>query len=1041
MLVIALGLLQSGVTRRLSAAAKEGPVKTLNSALSRLANLTLGAALATCLFATASHAGDVYINPKFPIRGPNGPALSPPHVEGTHECATQVYVDSYVPGATLRVYLNPATLIGGPMTPQFGFVAVPLTHPLHTGDTITATQTVNGVTSARSIPIVVGPMPATLDAPSVGSPIYACGHVVPVSGLVSGVKVEVQDATASATIGTGSTPNDWGSDWAPVGTSSLTAGHQITARQLACTGPVSPFSAPQTVQTDPTPVPPPLLDSPILGNNAITAHHLLTGSELKAFDHVATVGDGYSTAETNWMGLSEKIASTSLISADQALCSKSGPSTPLPPVTQLPPPKLVAPICPHQLAAMVAGSTINATLVLMKNGAIVGYGGAGPGDVPLDIAPPATFLANDKVQVVEYIGGIVTTSNTVIVGCHDVVTYHNDRQRTGWNPNENTLTTANVTPAGFGLIATADLDSDNDQVDAQPLVVTSQPIEGVGVRTVAYVVTEDNSVYAIDAFSGAKLKKVNLGTPVPRPLNCENNGPAVGINSTPTIDLKTRTLYLIAYVLVGSTPVHQLHALDLATLKDRPGSPRVVSASGTLSDGSAYNFDSSVQRQRPALLQANGHIYAGFGSFCDFKAAKSRGWVLGWNQANLAPLAHTELLDKATTAPANFDCYFHSPWTSNHPCFLSSVWMSGFGLAADNRGNLFFTTGNTAEGIYNSTTNLAESVVKLAPDLSKVLDFFTPADVNSLDGGDADYGSGGTLVLPNQPGPVPHLAVAAGKEGTLFIINRDTGHMGGLQNPNAPASVAVDSCWCGPSYFKGADGVGRVVSSGGSTVRQWTVNTASTPALTLEGSATVATPDQDPGFFTSISSNGLTAGTAIIWAVDRPVGPDHRMSLYAFDAAASSGALKPLWAGEAGTWPNTGGNANIVPTVANGMVYVATFKQLRIFGLTRPHHGPKRLTPVASHPTAKQQQIGPASGAVYWGVIRKAEGSRVTLELRTGRMLVVDLSKATTGSTGGFGIVGRALAVGGTLAADGVFVATEVWRAKGPALWGPDRDQ
>jgi hypothetical protein len=144
--------------------------------------------------------------------------------------------------------------------------------------------------------------------------------------------------------------------------------------------------------------------------------------------------------------------------------------------------------------------------------------------------------------------------------------------------------------------------------------------------------------------------------------------------------------------------------------------------------------------------------------------------------------------------------------------------------------------------------------------------------------------------------------------------------------------------------------------------------------------------------------------------------------------------------GEAGTWPNTGGNANIVPTVANGMVYVASYKQLRIFGLVAPHRMPKRLTPVASHPAAKEQPFGPAAGPLYWGVIRKADGNRVTLELRTGRMLVVDLSKVMPRATSGFGVVGRALAVSGELAADGVFVATDVWRAKGPALWGPDRD-
>ena len=197
---------------------------------------------------------------------------------------------------------------------------------------------------------------------------------------------------------------------------------------------------------------------------------------------------------------------------------------------------------------------------------------------------------NDKVQVAEYVGSIVAVSNVVTVGCHDVITYHNDNGRTGWNPNENTLTPANVKPGEFGLIATAKLDDDNDQVDGQPLIVTNQNIEGMGVHSVVYLATENDNVYAIDSFTGARLKKVNLGTPVPRPLNCENNGNAVGVNSTPTIDRKAGELYVIAYVMDGVTPIHQLHMLDLSTLQDKIP-PVTVTATNTQTDGSTYTFD------------------------------------------------------------------------------------------------------------------------------------------------------------------------------------------------------------------------------------------------------------------------------------------------------------------------------------------------------------------------------------------------------------------------------------------------------------------
>jgi hypothetical protein len=995
-------------------------------------------------FMASACAGDIFINPKYPIRGKEGVALSRPHVELTSECSTHVYVDSFVPKATLKIFLNGTTLIGGPVAPKVGYYAVPLSQVLHTGDAITATQTVNGVTSAPSAQMIVGAMPASLLAPDVGSAIYACGRVAPVNGLVSGVTVEVQDESTGTTIGNGFTPNDWGGDWAPVVTSALLDGHQLRARQSACTGAASPLSGSRTVNADPAPVIAPTLDEPIVGNDSITAHDLLTGSELKAFDHATGIGSGLTTASTNSMSVFPDLASTSSITAQQSLCNASALSPPSTPVARLSPPILVAPVCPGQTAVIVRKSTINATLVLLKNGVPIGYGGATPGDAPLDLAAFATLANNDNLQVAEYIGSVSALSNPVKVECRDVATYHNDAQRTGWNSSENTLTPANVNANSFGPIATARLDDDNDQIDAQPLIVTGQKIDGEGVHTVAYVVTENNAVYAFDGFSGAKLKKKTLGAPVPRPLNCENNGPAVGINSTPTIDVRSQTLYVVTYRMEGMSPIHELHALDLATLADKSGSPVKIAPSNTLDNGSTTNFDSSVQRQRPALLQANGNVYIGFGSFCDFRALHSRGWVVGYKQASLAPLAKNELTDKATTA-SNFDCYFHSPWTNNHPCFLSAIWMSGFGLAADASGDLFFTTGNTSPGICNTATNLAESVVKLSGDLSGVIDFFTPADENSLDAGDTDFGSGGTLVLPDQPGPAPHLAVAAGKEGNLFIVNRDTGHMGKFNNPNLSASVPVGACWCGPCYFEGADGVGRIVSSGGFQVMQWTVKSAQTPALVMEAAATAfpTSGQDDGGFFTSISSNGKTANTAIIWAVDRPIGADNHVTLHAFDATPHAGALKELYSHPAGTWLNVGGDTDLVPTIANGLVYVPSCKQVQIFGLLPPKESLKRFQLAAAlvPAPANMAQFMLSTGPLFWGRIRKVEGSTLTLELRNGRKLSVDVSKVAPHAASDIGAIGRSLAVSGSVNPDGVLVATDILRAKGEALWGADRDQ
>ena len=1008
--------------------------------------------LSCCILALTAVAsaqrGKVFINPNYPIKGEHGANLSPPHVEQTNECAKSVWVDSFVPGAEITVFKGGATLIGGPFPTQFGFADVPVTAALTTGESITTKQTVNGVTSAASLPMIVGAMPSTLPAPTIDPNIFACGHIAPVHNLVSGVSVKITDLTTGTSIGSGATPNLWGSDWDPVGTSSLVAAHEITARQSSCTGHISPAAAIVKVKPDPAPIPSPVLDTPIVGNDAITAHDLDIGSLLQAFDHTTSIGSGFSTAETNWMKVAP-IAASASISAQQGLCTQSPKSPPQTPTTTIPAPVLVGPICPHAVAAIVSDTTINGTLVLLKNGVISGYGGAAPGDVPLDIAPPAVFAQNDKVQVVEYINNLVAFSNEVTVGCTNITTYHNDNQRTGWNPHENTLTPANVNALDFGLVPLAQnpvpLD---DQVDAQPLIVTNQNIAGQGVHTVVYVVTENNSVYAIDSWSGQVLKHVNLGTPVSQsalPGGCGNNGPNVGINSTPTVDARTQTLYVIDFVMVGGNPTHRLHALDLSTLNDKPGSPNTISASHTLTDGSTYNWKAIDHRQRSALLQANGNIYGGFASFCDIHADKSRGWLLGWNQTSLAELSANQLNDRDVTAS---------------PFYLSSIWMSGYGLAADSGGDLFFVTGNSDpnKDTYTGGSNIQESVVRLSPDLTTIKDLFTPCNIfnqcgtfssQKLDPEDLDYGSGGALVLPDQPGPVPHLTVAAGKVGQMFIINRD--NMGKLHNPDIPSFVSIrggsgsqteSDCHCGPSYFEGSDKIGRVVSSGDNFLHTWKVDTTQTPALISEASATL-NPDwgADGGFFTSISSNGMAASTQIIWALGCPTGSKNALTLYAFNGTASGSSLSLLWTGTAGTWPNTGGNANLVPTIGNGRVYVASYKSLAIFGL-RPAKRRGRFAPRLSAQTEALFQQAPPPlklfGPQFWGTVRNIDGNEITLELRTGEMLKVDLTTALKNESSVMPVVGSRVVVNGTMNEKGVMEAETMLHAKGPSLWGPD---
>ncbi|MBV8826517.1 MAG: hypothetical protein JO220_16130 [Hyphomicrobiales bacterium] len=702
-------------------------------------------------------------------------------------------------------------------------------------------------------------------------------------------------------------------------------------------------------------------------------------------------------------------------------------------------PTLVGPICSDQKSVTASNTNTGAALVVRINGADNNHASGSAGDVAIGITSPARLVDGDTVQVAQQVGSATRLSNAIVVGCTDVLTYHNDARRNGWNKSENTINATNVTASSFGLVAQVGSDILDEEIDAQPLIVTNQPIKDFGTRNVVYVVTAANSVYALDAWSGQQLRRVNLGKAVPAPFACYNNSDIIGIGSTPTIDIQTKTLYLVTYTLETDGPTYKLHALDLSTLDDRAGSPKIVAAKQKLGDQTDFVFNATYQRQRAALLQAGGNIYAGFASFCDFKALYSRGWVLGWNAATLAPVGSGELTNKRTDTPTAPCTY-----AGNQPCYLSSVWMSGYGLSADTAGNIFFSTSNTAPGTYDGMLNIGESVVKLSPDLSikdPAKDLFTPNNAKLLDAQDRDLGSGGVMVLPDMAAEtVPHLAVMAGKDGRVFILNRDD--LGGFHTPDVPKNVKIDYCACGPSFFEGADGKARVVTSGGHTLTTWLVDTAQTPALTLEASAQIAESGQVGGFFTSVSSNGSSARTGVIWAVGRPIGANNLVTLYAFDAAASGGQLTLLWSGIAGSWPKTGGASNIVPTVANGMVYVASYRQLSIFGLKRPQP-PAEVADlqVKVLAAAVARPAEPALGPTYWGTVLKIDGTTLLLELRDGRVLNVDFTPAVKASQARIVTPGDSAKIVGMTGPNGVFQANVLLRAPGRSLWGEDQAQ
>jgi hypothetical protein len=510
----------------------------------------------------------------------------------------------------------------------------------------------------------------------------------------------------------------------------------------------------------------------------------------------------------------------------------------------------------------------------------------------------------------------------------DVLTYHYNNQRTGWDQNETILTPAKVGEGGFGVLITKEIDSG---LVGHPLIATHVPVSGSGTHDVAYVVSNYNYVTAIDANTGATLLHVSLGTPVPGSAN--PLGFTAGIQSTPVIDPSTRTLFVLADTYVDTTPTYFLHALDLDSLKDRVP-PMAVSASSILSDGSVVNFDAKVQAQHPALLLENGNVYAAFGSFGDLEGQTSRGWLLAWNAATLKPLSAALINHNASSAGG-------CPQTPAPPCYLSSIWMSGYGPASDGNA-VYVVTGNGGVNTYSPEYNLSESALKITPDLLRVHDYFTPNEANTWDVDDNDFGLGGITILDTQPGRIPHLAVVAGKSGTMYLLNRDAMGHNVTKPPNDDVDeVAIGGCWCGQSYFNAPDGIGRVVSGGGTNVEVWKVVTSPRVGFVLESKSPTLTTGKFPGYFTTISSNGTAANTGIIWAIARPATIPGTLTLYALNAAD----LTTLATAPVGAWTQTG-NAFITPVVANGKIYVANGKTVYILGL--PARRP--ITSLASLP-------------------------------------------------------------------------------------------
>jgi hypothetical protein len=393
--------------------------------------------------------------------------------------------------------------------------------------------------------------------------------------------------------------------------------------------------------------------------------------------------------------------------------------------------------------------------------------------------------------------------------------------------------------------------------------------------------------------------------------------------------------------------------------------------------------------------------------------------MLGWNTPGLTPLSHNNLTDTVPGSQSNY--------------FLNSIWMSGYGPSTASAGNVVYVVTSNSDMNSYGASNRDESVLKLSGDLSLTQSYFTDPGRANLDKNDSDLGAGGAMLSPAEPGLNPKLVFAAGKGGSMYMFDRSNG----LELLN---TYKIGACWCGPSYFTGSDGVGRVVSSGGSTAIVWRLNTsASAPATLTKGPSAKITSGQEGGFFTSVSSNGQQFGTAVVWAVGRPTAVPGSIPLYAIDP--TSGRI--IYTAVAGSWASGNSNSNTVPTVAGGHVYVATNKVMTIFGLGNPAKAVTKSALIAhsrSSPSGNQAFALEIGEHAVWGTIESVSQTEMVLRDRHGALIRVYLSSARAAGNLAEPVVGQAAFVIGKIAANGLLMAKNVEHAKQyESLWPADQ--
>ena len=515
----------------------------------------------------------------------------------------------------------------------------------------------------------------------------------------------------------------------------------------------------------------------------------------------------------------------------------------------------------------------------------------------------------------------VNSSVQVVSGFQGVLTYHNDNARTGLNANEVSLNPSNVNMTQFGKLFVLSVDG---RVDAQPLYVPSLNIPGKGAHNILIVATEHDSIYAFDADIGTTFWQSSMlksGETPSDDRGCSQVTPEIGVTATPAIDLSSGphgTVYVVAMSKNGGTYFQRIHALDLTTGAEQFGGPQLIQGTfpgtGEGNDGNGHViFDPSQYKERDGMLALNGRIYLAWASHCDIDPYT--GWVMAYDETTLA---QTSVLD--TTPNGSEGAYRNS----------------GGGLTADASGNVYQMVGN---GTFDTTLNAqgfpnlgdyGNSFMKLSTSSGlAVSDYFAMFNTVDESNTDTDLGSGGAMVLPDMKdvqGRVRHLAVGAGKDGNIYVVDRD--NMGKFV-PNSTsngqiyqelAGAVPGGIYSSPAYFNGNIYFGAV----GDPLRAFQFANAllsATPGSI--SSQSYEYPGATPSISSAVNSNG------ILWVAEN----SDPAVLHAYDANDLTNELYNSSQAPSGRDNFGSGNKFITPTIANGKVYVGTTNGVGVFGL------------------------------------------------------------------------------------------------------------